>query len=221
MHHSYFTHVLHATTISFFFLTATKVSLILIRGFKSLNWTLMVLFKLLDQSCGLLGCWVVHLSSTYGQNTAARKARSVSLQCQQRSCSVTYIHLAEVEWHSWTSHAASDQMSTLVAVFLQAARGASGWAPAGQMGRQCVVLHWIVGSEECLQRFLPEPNRGPDVQKRKAQWSTSGERITSWAHLKSFPADTQGFRFVFVFFFIPKATPHLNYLGAAFWSFCL
>lgn len=52
--------------------------------------------------------------------------------------------------------------------------------------------------------LLPEPNRGPDVQKRKAQWSTSGERITSWAHFKSFPVDTQGFRFglSFSFFFL-------------------
>lgn len=60
--------------------------------------------------------------------------------------------------------------------------------------------------------LLPEPNRGPDVQKRKTQWSRSGEWPTSRAHSQSFPANTQGFRFG-LFFYIPKATPHLNYFN--------
>lgn len=193
MHHSYFTHVLHATT--YFFLTATKVSLILIRGFKSLNWTLMVIFKLLAQSCGLPGCWVIHLSSTYGQNTAARKARSVSLQCQQQ--------LVQCDVYSFGGSwmAQLDQPCSLGPNVNPRGCLSAGGSRRFRMGASRADGQTVCGfALHCGQwgvfaALLPEPNRGPDVQKRKAQWSTSGERITSWAHFKSFPADTQGFRF--------------------------
>lgn len=217
--HFSFTRVLHVTTLSlkeYCWTVKVKVTVkVLIRGFKSSNWTVMAISELLAQSCGPLGCWVIHLSSTYGQNAAARKARPVPLQCQQRSCSVTYIHLAEVEWHSWTSHAASDQMSTLVAVFLLAARGAWGRPPAGQMGRQCVVVHCIVGSEECLQRSFLNQTGDQMSRRQKLSGVHQGKELLpehTSSHFKSFPVDTQvwfGF-FFFLFFFIPKATPHLN-----------
>lgn len=87
------------------------------------------------------------------------------------------------------------QMSGLVVVFLQSARSASGWMPAGQTGRQCVATHSIVGSEECLQRcFL---NQTEDQMPRsKAQWSTSGEWIVSWAHSDHFLKTHEVFVFV-------------------------
>lgn len=181
----------------------------------------MVIFKLLAQSCGLLGCWVIDLNSTYGQSPAASKARPVSRQRQRRECSVTYIHLAEVEWHSWTSHAAWDQMSTLVAVFLQAAHGASGWAPVGQMGRQCVVVHCIVESEQWLQRsFLNQQGtRCPEEKSsvkyiRGMNYFLSTLQVTSCRHTRVL------FCLVYYYFhFIPKATPLLSDLNWM-WPWC-
>lgn len=90
-----------------------------------------------------------------------------------------------------------NQMSGLAVAFLQSAHGASGRMPAGQTGRQCVATHSIVGSEERLRRsFL---NQTEDQMPRsKAQWSTSGEWIVSWAHSDRFLKTHKVFGLFFV-----------------------
>lgn len=105
---------------------------------------------------------------------------------------MTYIHLATVEWHSWTKHAASEPnvrscgcVSTVGSrCFRMDASRADGQTVCGYP-QHC-------GQREAFAALLPEPNRGPDAEEQSSVEHVRGMKCFLSTQ-RSFPEDTQGF----------------------------